>query len=351
METAENIQGVLLINLGSPEKPRPREVRAYLRQFLSDPRVLDMNPLGRALLLNLIILPFRPRRSARAYAEIWTPEGSPLILYTRSLALRVQEFLDGEAPDRFSVKIAMRYGEPSLAGALQEFQEEGVKRLIAAPLYPQYASSTSGSTMEELHRLANGLSSPPLISSVGAFYDRPEYAEALCVQTREFLKSLEGPAPEYFLFSFHGLPESHIRKSDGTGHCLSREDCCEAPGEALPRCYRAQSYATARTVAEALALPEGTWGVSFQSRLGRVPWIRPYTDETARELAERGVKNLAVIAPSFISDCLETLEELNIQLRADFLRAGGRSFHYIPCLNDSPVWARGLGRILLEQTA
>ena len=329
--------GILLLNLGSPDAPQAGPVRRYLREFLSDPRVIDINPLGRALLLNLIILPFRPRKSAEAYQQVWTERGSPLIFHTADLAEKLAAYLEKQAPGKYSVRYAMRYGNPSTGAVLEEFAREGVSEIRALPLYPQYASSSTGSAVEELYRRAGETWNTRFVSVLGPFFQHPDFIKVLANIARENLTD-----PDHVLFTYHGLPERQIRKSDRGNHCLTGGNCCDNPGDALDYCYRAQCYATSRKLAEALKLPADKWSVSFQSRLGRTPWIQPYTDEVIKELPGKGVKKIAVMSPSFTADCLETLEELNIRAREDFLEAGGEEFQYIPCPNARDDWVQAL---------
>lgn len=333
--------GVLLVNLGTPDAPHTAEVRRYLREFLSDPRVIDMNPVGRFLLLNLIILPFRPAKSAEAYEKIWTPEGSPLLVYGRQLATAV-----GAALPEAEVVLAMRYGNPSLAAGLDHLRQAGCDRLVVVPLYPQYASSSTGSTLEALYQLAAERWNTPFIQIVPPFYDDPAFISAFAMQGRDIVADLK---PDHVLFSFHGLPERQIRKSDDAGnHCLVGADCCARITKANRNCYRAQSFATARGIAAQLGLgAEGeAWSVAFQSRLGRVPWIRPYTDEVLTELGARGVKRLAVFCPAFVADCLETIEEIGMRAVESFKAAGGEQLVLVPSLNASPEWVSALAGLI-----
>lgn len=325
-------RGVLLVNLGTPEAPESKEVRAYLKEFLSDPRVIDIPALGRWLLLNLFILPFRPAKSAAAYRKIWTSAGSPLAVHTRDLAKALADKLG----NGFAVEWAMRYGQPSIPQGLERLRRRGADRLTVLPLYPQYASSSGGSTLEAVYRaLANRWNVPDL-ETIPPFFDRPEFLDAFAEVARPVLASSR---PEHLLFSFHGLPERQIRKSDETGaHCLRSTNCCGKLVEANRHCYRAQCYATARALAQRLRLPDSGFSVSFQSRLGRTPWIQPFTDVVIPELAKKGVKRLAVMVPSFVADCLETLEEIGIRAEASFREAGGESLTLVPSLNAHPAW-------------
>ena len=335
--------GLLLINLGTPEEPTSAAVRRYLREFLSDPRVLDINPVGRFLLLNLIILPFRPARSAEAYRIIWSERGSPLLYHSQDLVPLVRERL---GPD-WHVELAMRYGEPSIAAALDRFREAGIDRVVVFPLYPQYASSSTGSSLEAVFHEAGQRWNVPHLSVVEAFYDDPGMIEAFTATGRPVIESIKA---DHVLFSFHGLPERQVRKSDDTGsHCLAREGCCDRIVPANRNCYRAQCFATARLLAQSLGLGEGGYTVCFQSRLGRTPWIKPYTDQVLDELAAAGKKRLAVFCPAFVADCLETLEEIGIRAREQFLAAGGEELALVPSLNSSPAWADAIVGIVEKQ--
>lgn len=324
--------GLLLCNLGTPDGPTPRAVRRYLREFLSDPRVLDMNPVGRWLLLNLIILPLRPRKSAEAYRKIWTERGSPLLLHGEDLVAAVGERLG----PGFVVALGMRYGRPSIATALERLRKDGARRIVALPLYPQYASSTTGSTLEALARASGRLGVAPPPALVPAFYDDPRFIDACAAVGRPIL---DAEQPEHVLMSFHGLPERHVRKGDPSGrHCLVEPGCCERISESNRDCYRAQCFATARALAARLGRGAGTWSVGFQSRLGRTPWIAPYTDHRIAELAAGGTKRLVVFCPAFVADCLETLEEIGIRGQAQFRAAGGERLTLVPSLNATPAW-------------
>ncbi len=325
--------GLLLINLGTPDSTSVPDVRRYLEEFLSDPRVIDLSPLGRWLLLNFAILPHRPQRSAHAYEQIWTPEGSPLLIAGERLAAKVRARLGDDVP----VALAMRYGNPSIAAGLGELRETGVDRVVVFPLFPQNSSAAWGSAVEKAFAVAAEMWKVPALSVVPPFYAEPEY---LAAQVAVAHPALETARPDHVLFSFHGVPERHCRKGDPSGsHCLVRADCCERIVAANRDCYRAQCFATGRSLAAELGLADGTWEVVFQSRLGRDPWIRPYMDARVRELAEQGVKRVAVLSPAFVADCLETLEEIGIRAAADFHAHGGEDLSLIPSLNDSAPWA------------
>lgn len=328
--------GVLLVNLGTPDAPETAPVRRYLRQFLSDRRVLTLPGPLRWLLLNLIILPTRPAKSAAAYREVWMPEGSPLLVHSKSLTAGVAASLGQD----YQVELAMRYGQPSIERGIDALEAAGVERIIVLPLFPQYASSVTASVSAEVMRVLDERGDFPPIEILGSFHDAPGFIEPWA--------ALAGPAladfgADHVLFSFHGLPEDQIRASDPTGaHCLSSESCCDAPGPSLRRCYRAQCYGTAEALRVALDLERDACSVSFQSRLGPRPWIRPFTDEVLPPLAERGVKRLAVFCPSFVADCLETLEEIGIRLREQWVEDGGEALWLSPCPNGDTRFAEGV---------
>jgi len=337
--------GLLLCNLGTPDDPTPAAVRRYLRQFLSDPRVLDINAVGRWMLLNLIILPLRPRKSAAAYQKIWTDRGSPLLWHGEDLVAAVRDRL---GPD-WAVELGMRYQTPSIASALEKLCKAGVDRVVVFPLYPQYAVSSTGSTVAELFRIAAQAWAPPTLTFVDAFYDDAGFIDAFAAVGGPVVKTAE---PDHVLMSFHGLPERHMRKTDPTGHhCLAKADCCEGIVPANRTCYRAQCFATARALANRLALKDGSWSVSFQSRLGRTPWIHPYTDVVISELAAAGKKRLVVFSPAFVADCLETVEEIGIRAKEQFLAAGGEQLTLVPSLNATPAWADAVVALARRQVA
>ncbi|MEW5850413.1 MAG: ferrochelatase [Myxococcota bacterium] len=336
--------GLLLINLGTPDKPETPEVRRYLRQFLSDPRVVDLPAIPRWLLLNLIILPTRPARSAHAYRKIWTDRGSPLLFHSMDLREGVQRELGPDIP----VALGMRYGNPSIESALTLLRRAGCSRVVVFPLYPQYASSSGGSSLEEVYRISARLWNVPNLSVVPPFFAHPAFIEAFRDVAAPVLQDFQ---PDHVLFSYHGVPERHVTRSDETGeHCLQSEACCATLGHANHGCYRAQCFATTRLIARALGLGEDKASLSFQSRLGRTPWIRPYTDEVLPELAKRGIKRLAVICPAFVADCLETLEEIGMRAREDYAAHGGE-LRLVPSLNSTPGWVRAVAQLAREAMA
>lgn len=323
--------GVLLVNLGTPDAPQTPEVRRYLREFLSDPRVLDINAVGRAALLNLIILPTRPAKSAEAYREVWTEEGSPLLVHGRALEKGLVERL----PEA-EVVLAMRYGNPSIQAGLEELERRGCDEVVVFPLFPQYASSSTGSAVAKVYEEAGKLWNTPFVRVVPPFFQHPRYIHALAEGARGLLDEVQ---PDHVLFSYHGVPERHCTKSDPTGaHCLKVKDCCAQLVAANRQCYSAHCHATTRAVVEALELPKDRVSLAFQSRLGRTPWLTPYTDKVVPELAKKGVKTLAVFCPSFVADCLETIEEIGMRAEEDFKEAGGERLVLIPSLNGEAAW-------------
>jgi ferrochelatase len=270
------------------------------------------------------------------------PQGSPLLVHGNALRDRLQDALG----PGWAVELGMRYQSPSLATAIAKLHARGVRELALVPLYPQYASSSTGSSLEEAYRLVSEAWNVPAVRVLPPFYDHPAFLDAFADVGRPVLAAARA---EHVLFSFHGLPERQVKKSDPTGtHCLAREDCCDTRVPANRWCYRMQCFYTARELATRLGLVVGTWTVTFQSRLGRTPWIKPHTDVVIPELAAKGVKRLAVFCPAFVADCLETLEEIGIRAKDQFLGAGGEALTLVPSLNAHPSWVRGLTRMLRE---
>lgn len=324
-------RGLLLVNLGTPDAPTPAAVRRYLREFLSDPRVVDLNPVGRWLLLNLIILPFRPSKSAHAYQQIWSEKGSPLLLHSRALEEKVREQLAGE----YVVELAMRYGNPSIPDAIERLKKAGVSELTVLPLYPQEAASTYGSTLARLFEVVSGSWDVLPVNVLPPFHDDAQFLKAWGEVARPVLDEKQ---PDHVLYSFHGIPERHVLRSDASGaHCLKSESCCDAITDVNRHCYRAHCYATARAISAELGLARNDYSVSFQSRLGQARWLHPYTDEYLLELAKEHAR-IVVLCPAFVADCLETLEEIGLRGKERFLQAGGKEFTMVPCLNSHPAW-------------
>jgi ferrochelatase len=324
-------RAVLLVNLGSPDSTSVPDVRRYLREFLGDERVLDMAAPLRWALLEGIILRTRPKKSAHAYAQVWTKDGSPLIVTSRSVREKLSATLGADTP----VYLAMRYGSPSVASVVAQLAADGIEELLLFPQYPHYAMSSYETVvvrvMEEVARQAPKLR----VSTVQPFYADADYIEAVCLVTAPFLATPH----DHVLFSYHGLPQRHMRKADSShAHCFTVPDCCTTCSPAHATCYRAQCLATTRAIVARSGIPAAKHSVSFQSRLVGEPWLTPFTDKVLEQLPKSGVKKLLVLSPAFTADCLETLEELQQQGRDTFLGAGGESFQQVPCLNDHPAF-------------
>ena len=332
--------GVLLVNLGSPDSPSILDVRRYLREFLMDARVLDAPWPIRFFVVHALILPFRPRQSAEAYQKIWTLEGSPLVATSRKVMQELQQRA------RVPVELAMRYQNPSIASAVGKLVTQGVEDLLLIPLFPQYAMSSYETAVVRVREVLRRRAPAMRLTIEPPFFDRADYLEALVASATPHLAD----GYDHLLFSFHGLPERHLRKSDPTRrHCLQVKDCCVAPSPAQATCYRAQCFRTVAAFVKRAGVTRHS--VSFQSRLGREPWLKPYTDHELVRLAQAGVRNLRVICPAFVADCLETLEEIGMRGRELFLNAGGAEFRLIPCLNTHPLWIQALENSVARFTA
>jgi ferrochelatase len=321
-------KGLLLINLGTPASPHVKAVRRYLAEFLSDKRVIDLPALLRYSLVYGTILPFRPKQTAKAYQAIWTEKGSPLLENSRSLEKKLQARLG----DLWQVSLGMRYGEPSLKDGLNQLKN--CKDLTILPLYPQYSSAATGSSLEKVLSLIATQNTHPSLTLIRDFYQDPGFIAAQAALIQPQLAE-----HDYLLLSYHGLPERHLIKS-GCPKICARE--CGPINERTQTCYRAQCYATTSALAKTLALSEGRYGMAFQSRLGKTPWIKPYTDEVLPELINKGIKRLAIACPSFVADCLETLEEIGIRAKELWHQLGGEQLTLIPCVNDTDLWIEGL---------
>lgn len=323
-------KGLLLINLGTPSSPKKSAVRNYLREFLTDKRVIDLPALIRYPLVYGTILPFRPKQSARAYQAIWTNEGSPLLTHSRNLQRKVQAQLG----DDWKVVLGMRYGNPSIAQGLEQLDD--CEQLVVFPLYPQYSSAATGSSIDKVLQLMKGKNSQ--LTIIRDFYQHPGFIDAQAALIQPQLAQ-----HDYLLFSFHGVPERHLIRLGCSQICATN---CAPIDKVNSLCYKAQCYTTGRELVKKLDLSENKYEISFQSRLGKTPWIKPYTDELLPELIKKGVRRLAVSFPSFVADCLETLEEVGIRAKEQWLALGGERFTLIPCVNDSDIWVGGLIRIV-----
>lgn len=321
-------KAVLLVNLGSPDSPNVPAVRRYLNEFLMDEHVIDVPWLVRRFIVGMILI-HRPKESAHAYQSIWTPAGSPLVVTSRNVQKKLQSRL------KVTVELAMRYQNPSIESAVKTLAARRVDELLLIPLFPHYAMSSYETAVARVEEVIKKRAPNIALTVQPPYGDAPEFIAAMVANSRESLLQEH----DYLLFSFHGIPERHIKKADPTqAHCLRAADCCHVPNEAHRHCYRHQCYRTAEEFARAAKLPAGKWSVSFQSRLGKDPWLKPYTDFELARLAREGVKRILVMSPAFVADCLETLEELGIRGRETFLANGGRSFRLIPCLNEHPAW-------------
>ena len=325
------MKGVLLVNLGSPDSPKPKDVKRYLGEFLMDERVIDVNPILRTILVKGIILNTRPKKSAKAYQKIWWKEGSPLVVISERFHKKVQD------KTAMPVALGMRYGSISIHNAYQELKDKGVTDVLLVPLYPHYAMSSFETVVEKALDVQKNSFSSMTTTVLPAFYNQKDYIKVMADNIREHLKGFEY---DHILFSYHGIPERHIKKSDPTkSHCQMDGSCCNQPSEAHATCYRHQCFETTKEVAKELQLEAGTFSNSFQSRLGRDPWLKPYTDfEFERLPKEENKKNLAVITPAFVSDCLETLEEIAMEGQEQFEEGGGENYKHIPCLNENDAW-------------
>lgn len=334
------MKGVLLVNLGSPDSPTTKDVKPYLDEFLMDERVIDVNPLLRNLLVRGIILQTRPKKSAKAYAKIWWEEGSPLIVLSERFTEKVKKHT------KMPVALGMRYGSMSIKNGLQELKEKGVDEVLLVPLYPHYAMSSYETVVVKTMEVKEESFPELKITTLPAFYKSPEYIKVLSESIADGLKDFDY---DHILFSYHGIPERHIRKSDPTRfHCKIDGSCCSVNSVAHNTCYRHQVYETTELVKAELGLPEKKVSSSFQSRLAGDPWLKPYTDYEFERLAKEGKKKLAVVTAAFVSDCLETLEEIAMEGKEQFEEAGGESYKHIPCLNDSDAWVAVMAKWVNE---
>ncbi len=330
-------RGVLLMNVGTPEAPTVDAVRTYLREFLLDPDVIDLPAPLRHLLVRGIILRTRPKRIAPAYEKIWMDEGAPLRVHSDRMVAALQE-----RDPSLAVAHAFRYGVPTMEQALEALRGEGVEELLLAPMFPQHAEATTGSAMRRAEEVLAEMTWTPKIHRLTHFETEPEYVQPLAAS---LLEAVDDGA--HILFSYHGLPLSHVRRADSTrSHCQKVDDCCTTSCSANTMCYAHHCNMTTTAVVEALGLPDDRWSLSYQSRIGPVKWLSPASTDAVVDLAKRGVTNIAVVAPAFVVDGLETLEELEIELREIFVEAGGKEFRVVPCLNDEPTWVEGVHSLI-----
>tara|TARA_X000000950_G_scaffold74368_1_gene92758 strand:- start:21400 stop:22431 length:1032 start_codon:yes stop_codon:yes gene_type:complete len=330
------MKGVLLVNLGSPESPDPKDVKVYLDEFLMDQRVIDLPSFLRTILVRGIILNTRPKRSAKAYKKIWWDEGSPLIVLSKRLLQKMEEKV------QLPLALGMRYGKPAIQKGLQELADKGVTEVLLVPLYPQFAMATTETILVLAESLRQESFPQMEFTTLPSFYNHPDYVRVLSQSIQE---SLQDKQWEHLIFSYHGVPERHIRKSDITkSHCKIDGQCCQTASPTHQYCYRHQCFETTRLVAEYLDLASDRYTTTFQSRLGLDPWLQPYTDKTVAKMAKSGVKKMAIVTPAFVSDCLETLEEIGMEAVEDFEEKGGEHLHVIPCINDREDWVNVMSR-------
>ncbi len=338
-------QGVLLINLGSPEAPRRKQVGRYLRQFLGDRHVIALPFLPRWLLVNGIIVPFRASRSARMYRSVWTSEGAPLLVYSAAFLKKVKNGLKEKGID-LPVELGMRYGEPSIPAAVRRLLDKKAERLLVVPLYPHYARATYESALAEVEKALSRYANQPSLRIIPPFYDHGDYQAAL---ERSFRETVTGKRIDRLVFSFHGIPLTHLPCSPETAKA-----CNEDPETHVGRygtcrnCYRFQCYRTAELLTGRIGGDRNSYAVAFQSKMGKGKWLKPYLFDVLADLPKQGDKDIAVIAPSFTADCLETLQELDKEARRIFLSAGGTNFLRVPCLNDQDLWAEKMSKWIAE---
>ena len=326
------MKGLLLINLGSPDSTSISDVKKYLDEFLMDKRVIGKSYIFRWILVKLIILNFRPKKSAKAYKKIWWKEGSPLIVLSRRLFKKVSDLM------QIPVALAMRYGSISIYNGLKELNDKGVDEFIILPLYPHYAMSSYETVVEKVKEEVEINFPENKIKVIEPFYDDPKYIELLSLKIKDTIKDIEY---DHILFSYHGIPVSHLKISDPTNtHCYKLQNCCSVDSKAHKTCYKHQVTITTELVAKYLGLEREKYSISFQSRLANEPWLKPYTDSELERLAKEGKKNMVVVTPAFVTDCLETLEEIVMEAKDEFLEAGGENYYYVPCLNDDDNWAK-----------
>lgn len=334
--------GVLLINLGTPDSPSTSDVRKYLREFLMDERVIDINPVSRWFLVNLIIAPVRGPKSAKLYQKIWTNEGSPLLTNGLDLKKKLQKSLG----ENYAVAFGMRYQKPSIFSALEELRAANVDKIIAIPLYPQYASSSTGSTVAALMKEFAKWEVTPSLEIISKFHEREEYLNAAVDSAKDF----DHKNYDHVLFSFHGLPERHIKKGDahfGDGKC-NFGTCCEIPTVGNQYCYRANCVQTANEIAKRLNIPKERFTIAFQSRLGKDPWIKPYSDFEIIRLGKEGKKTILAFSLAFVADCLETIYEIGSEYNELFREHGGEKVQLVPSLNSNEAWVEGLKKIITK---
>jgi protoporphyrin/coproporphyrin ferrochelatase len=327
--------GVLLINLGTPDSPEVGDVRKYLREFLMDKRVIDIPVLNRFFLINGIIAPLRAPKSAKVYKELWTDRGSPLLFYGLDLKKLLQESLGNE----YLISFGMRYQSPSLESAIDEFKNKGMEKIIVIPLFPQYASASTGSAIEKVMDILKTWEVIPEMKFISNFPDHPLFIKAFAELGKKYMSQ---ESYDHFIFTYHGLPERQILKASVQNYCQLSDKCCSKYHSKNKYCYRAQCYETTRLLVKELGIPEGKYTVAFQSRLGKNPWIKPYTDHIIKDLPVQGKKKVLAFSPSFVADCLETTIEGGVEYKELFEQNGGEKWQLVESLNVSKTWVECL---------
>lgn len=333
--------GILLVNLGTPDSPGLLDVLRYLNEFLTDGRVIDLPWAWRQCLVRGVIIPRRIRNSAKLYRRIWTEQGSPLLIHSQSVRDKLQAALG----DDYVVSLGMRYQQPSLEQALRALQSPAIQRIIVVPLFPQYASATTGSIHEKVMQIVSRWAVIPELRFINSYPTQPHMIQAFAKQGQQF----DVASFDHCLFSFHGLPERHLQKADSCGRCLKQASCCDTLATTNQHCYRAQCYETARALASELSLTPERYNICFQSRLGKEPWTQPYTEDAIRTLAQKGCQRLLVFAPAFTCDCLETIDEIGREYAHLFTKHGGHHLQLVPSVNDHPLWIEGLQSLVTQR--
>lgn len=331
---------VLLVNLGTPDSSQRSDVKKYLRQFLMDPRVIDIPAFWRFILVNGIIIPSRSGSSSRAYRQLWQAEGSPLKIYGFQNRDALQQLL----PEQYTVFLAMRYQQPSISEVLDVINGQGFDELLVLPLFPQYACASSGSAIEAVLKEVRQWAIIPHVRVISQFYNHPLFIETIAQQAGRLMKNA---VYDYFLFSYHGLPERHIKQGSVEDYC-QLDDCCSQSNSRNRWCYRAQCFATTRLLVKRLGLKEGVYSTVFQSRLGKDPWIKPYIDQSLDELCKKGINKVLVFSPAFVADCLETTIEIAHEYREKFVQAGGQQLDLVESCNSHPVWVECLKSLVMD---
>ena len=330
------MKGLLMINLGSPDSTDVKDVKKYLDEFLMDERVIGKSYWFRWFLVKVIILNTRPKKSAKAYKKIWWKEGSPLIVLSRRLFEKVKKFV------KIPVALAMRYGSISIKKGIKELYDSGVKEIVVLPLYPHYAMSSYETVVEKVKEEVKNNFPNVNLKIVSPFYKEKNYINLLCNKIKETINKIKY---DHILFSYHGIPISHLKISDPTNsHCYKVNNCCSTSSDAHKFCYKHQVLETTEAVVKKLKIDRDKYSNAFQSRLPNEAWLKPYTDDELVRLAKEGKKNLVIVTPAFVTDCLETLEEIAMEGKEEFLEAGGENYHYVPCLNDDDDWAKLLAK-------